>query len=108
MKILYQVADKYTFEEKQAAIELENIIEKYNLKNKIEINEAFLFVKSGLDVKPYLDMEFNNYQLQSVRTGLKEGLDISWYAKPEFNSDQMEQIKIGLENKVDVSIYAIP
>ena len=56
MKILYQVAGKYILEDKQAAIELENIIEEYNLKNKIEINEAFLFVKSGLDVKPYLDM----------------------------------------------------
>ena len=56
MKILYQVADKYILEEKQDAIELENIIEEYNLKNKIEINEAFLFVKEGLDVKPYLDM----------------------------------------------------
>ena len=35
MKILYQVAGKYILEEKQAAIYLENIIEKYNLRNTI-------------------------------------------------------------------------
>lgn len=52
--------------------------------------------------------QFDEDQLEIIRSGINSDLDVTIYAKPEFASQQMHQIRLGLEEKLDVSVYAKP
>ena len=78
-------------------------------------------IKEGIEcglpteyIKLYANPEFNEYQMEQIRTGLKNGLSgeqIGIFAKKEFDAEQMSQIRHGLEHKLtteQVQQFAIP
>lgn len=71
----------------------------------MQINNAF---ESGVNLSPYLKIEFHGVQLQEIIIGLEKKLDVSKYAKQEYNWFQMREIRYGLEQGVDVSQFANP
>lgn len=70
-----------------------------------KINDAF---EAGVNLLPYISINFYGTQLGEIVKGLKKDLDVSIYAKEEFNWFQMRELRFGLENKVDVTPYANP
>ena len=67
-------------------------------------------LKANKDVSLYAKPEYNWEQCEIIRKGLysNNNIDISLYANPKFSSVQMEQIRLGLEEDLDISKYANP
>lgn len=65
-------------------------------------------------VSIYAKPEFDEFQMEQIRTGFESGLSVEQvgvYAKPEFNSNQMKLIEDGFRNKLSmeqVKAYAKP
>ncbi len=65
-------------------------------------------------VSIYAKPEFDEFQMEQIRTGFESGLSmeqVSVYAKPEFNEYQMREIRCGFNEGLSieqVSVYAKP
>ena len=76
--------------------------------NNEQIEEISLGQKEGLNISIYANKDYLAMQMRQIRLGLKEHLPVKVYAKTEFDWLQMEEIREGLKAGVDVISYALP
>ena len=99
--------NKYQQEQIITGIDEEVDISTYAKKEIHEdiMEEIFYALIEDIDIIPYVEAGFSNFQLLEIRQGLSANLDVSIYAKKEYS---WEQIRWGLEANLDVSTYAKP
>ena len=77
----------------------------YSEEQLVEIREG---INAGIDIKPYLNKEFEPIQMHEIRMGIMSGVPVEIYADTKYDWFQMEEIRLGYEHGVDVSLYADP
>lgn len=85
-----------------------------NFEQRCQVIYGLEDIFSEEQVSIYAKPEFDEFQMEQIRTGFESGLSVEQvgvYAKPEFNEYQMREIRCGFNEGLSieqVSVYAKP
>ncbi len=74
----------------------------------LQLREIRLAKEYGIDIDPYLSVEFYGAQIREIRLGVEDEVDVSIFATGEYTWKQMHELRVGLEEHLDVSFYCRP
>ncbi len=85
------------------------IYNKYERRRIVDkINKALNPTTLVIDESLFINLGYNEKQMEQIRLGLRIGLDVTPYLNPKFNYLQMFQIRLGITFDLPVSTYANP
>lgn len=73
-----------------------------------QLEQIRIALENGVDIAPYLKPEFLGVSIREIMLGLECGLDVTIYAKTGMSWQQMREIRLGLEHHLDISVYENP